>query len=514
MTNPADNPDKLHKAPALRADPLAAGIVFMLSVTVVQRLLGFARSVMFCRFLEEDQLGQWSLAFSFLLLAAPLAVLGLPGTFGRYAEYYRSRGQLRAFLRRTTLTTLVLGAVAIAIICFARHWVAWIIFNDPGQSDLVLILGLGLTAMIAFNFLVELLTALRQVRAATMMQFISSVVFAALGVGLIWGTSLGAASAAIAYAGGCLVAAMLALPVLLRCWRSAETNKEPLAHRQLWSKLLPFAGWVWTMNLLVNLFTAADRWMIVHFSALGTTGSQALVGQYHSSRVVPMVLVGVAGMLGGVLLPYLSHDWEAGRKKQVSRRLNLALKLTSLSFTVIGAIVLLLSPLLFGWLLQGRYSDGLAVLPWTLVYCIWFSLIMVGQNYLWCAEKAKFSSLVMLLGLVVNVALNYLLLPIYGLLGAVLATSAANAASLALVYLFNRRLGMQIDRGVYLAAALPLLLILGNLYAAVSVALTVVAAIWGGWLLSEEEKLQLRQLVHQYKNKLFALVARRKPASV
>ncbi len=68
---------------APRGDSLLAGVAFMLVLNVVQRGVGFVRGLLFCRFLADDALGQFSLANSFLVLAAPLVVLGLPGSFGR-----------------------------------------------------------------------------------------------------------------------------------------------------------------------------------------------------------------------------------------------------------------------------------------------------------------------------------------------------------------------------------------------------------------------------------------------
>ena len=81
-------------------------------LTVVQRLVGFVRAVLFCRWLDAEQLGLWDMAFSFLLLAAPLSVLAIPGSFGRYLEHYRRRGQLRRFLRWTMLACGGLAAAA------------------------------------------------------------------------------------------------------------------------------------------------------------------------------------------------------------------------------------------------------------------------------------------------------------------------------------------------------------------------------------------------------------------
>ena len=83
---------------------------------MLQRLVGFVREIFFCRWLAADQLGQWDMAFGFLMLAAPLAVLALPGTFGRYVERYRQQGRLRGFLRWTALACGALALVAVTII--------------------------------------------------------------------------------------------------------------------------------------------------------------------------------------------------------------------------------------------------------------------------------------------------------------------------------------------------------------------------------------------------------------
>jgi PST family polysaccharide transporter len=70
----------------LAPDSLATSMVVLLVVSVVQRSVGFGRGMLYMRWLSPEELGQWDMAYSFLLLAAPLIVLGLPGSFGRYLE--------------------------------------------------------------------------------------------------------------------------------------------------------------------------------------------------------------------------------------------------------------------------------------------------------------------------------------------------------------------------------------------------------------------------------------------
>ena len=147
------------------------------------------------------------------------------------------------------------------------------------------------------------------------------------------------------------------------------------------------------------------------------------------------------------------------------------------------------------------------MLPWTLVYCTWFGLSLVVQNYLLCAEKARLASVALACGLALNIPLNLVLLPRLGLEGAVLSTAAANALSLGLICLFNRRLGFHLDDGAKLVLVLPMLLCLGPWVALFALAAVAVDAVWGDRLLSPDEKRQLADGLHQYKKYLPSCLA-------
>ncbi len=445
----------------LKTDSLAASVVILLILTVVQRGVGFFRGVLFCRWLDADQLGQWDMAFGFLMLAAPVAVLGLPGSFGRYVEHYRQRGQLKAFLRRTTLCTLLLMGLATAALAVGRSWFSQLVFGSPEHGDLVIVLAVGLGVVIVFNTVQSLLTALRQVKVVSMMQFGSSLLFATGGVGLLLFWRISTISVVAAFVAALGLTAAAAAVWLGRIWKQIPAAGAALGHRTLWAKLVPFAFWIWLTNWLSNLFAMADRLMIIHCGRMAPDVALAVVGQYHTARIIPVLFIGVAELLAAVITPHLSSDWEAGSKLQVSQRLRLMLKTFALGFTAAAVVVLIGSPVLFDLAWQGRYDDGLAVLPWALICSIWTGLAVLSHNYLWCAEKSRFISLTLFLGLTANIALNLILLPKFGLLGAVLATAAARLVALGFLWVITGRLGMEIDRGLLIVAAVPLLLALG-----------------------------------------------------
>jgi polysaccharide transporter, PST family len=94
-----------------------------------------------------------------------------------------------------------------------------------------------------------------------------------------------------------------------------------------------------------------------------------------------------------------------------------------------------------------------------------------------------------------------LLLPRFGLDGAVLATAAANGVSLFLICVFNHRLGFRLDDGTQLVLVLPIFLCVGPWIAGLSVIATLLLAMGSNRLLSPEEKRQIAASLADYKER-------------
>ncbi len=457
-------------ATAWRADTLTGGVLIVLVLMLVQRSIGFLRAILFCRWLDAEQLGLWDMAFGFMMLAGPLVVLSLPGAFGRYAEYYRRRGQLRAFLWQTTAVCLLLAmGGACGIVCFRRN-LSTLIFGAQNHESLVLLLAGCLLVIVAYNYLISLFTALRTVRLASAMEFVNGVMFAVLGVGLLIGWRCDAMAVIAAYGGSSLICVLGAIFWHGKAWRSERTALTPVLFPNgqgendtsgIWRKLLPFAAWILLINVLSNLYGYTDRYLILHFAPGSDAGRLAMVGQYYSARVVPLLLASLATMISVILLPHLSCDWESGRRERVSFRLNLFLKLAVLGLFAAATAVLAIAPLLFEVAFRGKFSGGSAALPGMLAAAVWFGAAAIVQQYLWCAERASLASYALVAGLAFNATINLLLLPVLGLTSAVLAAIAANLAMLMLILLFARLLGFQTHRGAWILLAAPASLCLG-----------------------------------------------------
>ena len=491
----------------LASDPLAMGVAFALVLTVVQRGIGFIRGMLFCRLMPAEELGQWSVVWSSLMLLAPLAALGLPGSFCRYAEHYLQRGQLRPYISRigtlASATTLLLAGVMTVL----PQLFSMIIFREPNHESLVRVMA-GVFVLVAlFNAVQSLMESLRQVRVVTMMRFISGIVFAVAAVGLLLVWENGTLAVIIGFGISCFVGLIPAALFFVRTKEFIRDSNAPLSHASMWGKIVPFAAWIWVANFLNNSCDSIDRFLLLHLLPGDSSLAQSHLGQYHSSLIIPQLLVGVAVVISGTLLPYLSAAWERKEYPEARRLLRWTLKTTALGFLTVDLLILLAAPLLFNVALQGKYADGLAIMPLTMVYSFWFCMITCAQNALWCNERMRWVVLALGIGLIANIGLNSICIPLWGLHGTALATALANAICLATMLLILRREGWLVDRGTWLACGLPVIMTLGPIAAFAAWLLIVFGAWRSDWIFDAEEK----QLLGEKADRLLARVRARMP---
>lgn len=474
----------------VKTDSMASGLSFMIVANVLQRAIGFVRNVSFCHFLSEQHLGLWAIASSFFLIAAPLSGLGLPGSLARFVDLYRRRGQLSIYLKRIILGSTISASILVAAMVYDTKWTGSVLFGEPQPLATLLLVCGTLICIVTFNFLTELLSGLRQAKSVSMMQVVNSLAFTALSV-VALSISSDWRGVLMAFGLASLIGAVPGIYVLCSKCKNAFAYHSPLPATEMWKRVLPFAATIWLMNMLTNLFDVLDRYMLLYLSSDDIHVGQAIVGQYHSGRILPVLLTSLALMINGMVLPYLSADWEAGRKEAVRNTLQFIFKITIMFFWFISIGSMIIAPWLFNHILGGRYSDGLSIMPIALIHCTIAAATLLLQNYFWCVEKGTVISTFLCIGLAVNATLNFQLVPMYGVVGAMTATAFSSHLILFLTLIRLDREKFGFAWSICFIALLPLTLLISTEFSAAIFVGLVLLIQRTDWIFNEQEKLSI-----------------------
>jgi len=471
------------------ADGLVSGVSWMLVANVLQRGIGFARNLAICHFLSQQQLGMWALASSFFAMGAPLAVLGLPGTFGRFAETYRSYGQLKQFVVSLMAVSLC-GLIAMSLCVMAMPIASSsFIFGAPQDMLTMLALCVALGCIALFNAGTELMNGLRRAKIVSSMHTVNSLALTATGLAALivwpdWRAMI------IAFAASALIGLIPSLPVFLdRSYWTTSPNVD-FSQTKMWGRIAPYAANIWFFNAITNTFDIVDRMMLLHWGSATQTSEagQSLIGQLHSGKLLPALLASVSLMFSGILLPYLVRDWESNRRQRVVQFLRSFITVGTILFVGASIGAMIIAPTLFQWLFASKYAEGLAVMPLALIAVCWMAVALNLHNYFWCAERGRVLALIALGSLTVNIIANAMLIPSMGLRGALTSSMLATGFDLFGTILVMRTLGADMRRGSFLILLLPLTLAGGVLPATLVWSGVVIACSRTDWILSPDEK--------------------------
>lgn len=486
-----EKPLVLHPA----ADSLSVSVMCLLALTAVQRSIGFLRKWLFCGWLAPEELGQWDLLFGFLTLAASVAVMGLPGTLLRFVEHFRRRGQLRTYLVWTMVATGLLAGVFTAVLVLFRANLAHLFLGGRELHALVLPVAVALLATVAFNTMTTFFTAMRLQRIRSLLVAAYSMAFTVIGSGLLLCWQPTAISVILAHCASLLLCFCLGTYWI---WNSAHLLPPNTSVQRIGagfvSQVIPFAVALWVTNGLANLFPFVDRYMIVTVLGQDPDSAFALVGQYHVARLVPMFMISLAQMLQATLLPYLSHDWESGDRTKVRDRLESFLRIFGLGSYAAAAIFLAVGPWLIFFLFGDKYQAGLEVLNLTLIHGVFSCLFVLAQTYLWCIEKGWLVNAGLLAALLVNVVLNLVLLPRFGLMGAAVASCAGIMILLVYVIGCCGMIGMRFRIATGIVVLLPLTLLAGPLVGLLVLVGVMFVAVNSNHILTDADKMQAAEL--------------------
>jgi PST family polysaccharide transporter len=400
----------------LRARPVLSRIFANLAWLSVDRLLrlaiGLLVGVWIARYLGPETFGRYSFAFALVALFGVFSRLGLDGILVR--EVVRAPELQQKLLASALVLRLAggtLGALA-AIVC-----VALIRPGDHAVQVLVAVAAAGLIfqALDVFELWFQSQLRGRHIVSAKTPAFLFMT-----GVRVMLILS---GATVLAFATAAVVETLLAGIALIAAYRlSGQTFERWRAAWSAMTALLRPALPLIVAGLAVSLYMKIDQVMIAHF--LGDHS----VGLYSAATRLTEATYFLPGMLVASTLPAIV-SLRRSNERQFRERMQRLFDVIVASAVALALPLSLLSAFIVRALYGEPYAESsgvLAIHAWASVFVY---LGMASSSYLLAEDLTIVSLYRTLLGAVVNIGLNLLFIPRYGIQGAAWATLLSSSVA-------------------------------------------------------------------------------------
>ena len=408
-------------APAIRA--LTSDLLFVdgakiLAVNVAGAGLAFVSHVLFARWLGVASYGTYVFALSWLSILFILIQAGMNLSMVRFIAEYRAQGNraaMTAVVGFSNRVILILGA-CIAVIGWAV--IVWTLPQSAEEMRGTLYGALALTVVMALiQQRTAVLQGLERVVQSTLVFEIArplallAAVFtlaqiatldAALVMAVNLGVSLGVLIVLMAYARSSILAEPATDDRTAPSWRD-------------WLKVsLPYVA----VTGLTILLTQMDILMIGHILGTEQAGLYAPAAKVALLAIFPVIAV--RARFG----PMAAKLFAEGKTAELQSRMNVATLLSVAACAAMLAVILPGRSLILGLFGPDFLPGGEVVVILTLAYLA-YSLMGAVEMFFLVGPFERMNALVSALTLGINLILNLILIPRFGIEGAAVATGAA-----------------------------------------------------------------------------------------
>jgi O-antigen/teichoic acid export membrane protein len=434
-------------APASTPERVVRGFLLLAAARVGTQVIGFVAIAIAARRLGPDNLGAFQFAMSVALYFAIPVNVGLTLTGIRDIARDPARG------REVAGEVLTLQGVLAAIAFGALVALAPVLAPDSRSEAIMPIAGLTFVAgAVSLDWVLRSLQKLGRVAVA---RVVGQAVYGALVPVLVVGGLEGSKRLAWLTVLGMAVTAVICTAL---AWRAGAAPRLTLDLGRL-SRRLTASVPIGIAFVMIQVYYSIDSVM------LGYLRDTADVGQYAVAYKIPLALTAISGIWIQALYPHAAALFERDRdalRRQVGRFASLAIVVAlpvGAGATIVGHDLM---PALFG----DAYRD--ADTPFVLL--TWASaLIIVTVNFanvLLATGDDRRYAIGVTLGAVLNVGLNFALIPALGTTGAAINTLAAETLVIAYMVVRFRQVigpvsldGALVARGALAAVAMVVLLL-------------------------------------------------------
>ena len=430
---------------------MAKGTFWGLTGTVFLKLVSFVYTVIIARLFTQDDIGTFFLAMSIMYIASIFGDLGLNSAFNRYVPFYIAKGEKEkshTLLRASYMFSGALSLV-ISILLFLSSGLFAGFFNNPSLSPTLEFISLYIVLGTFFTLNTAFLQGLKKIKENNILVNAQNILKLAITAGLylIFGANAFVLSAAFTfsyfilagvsfvYVSGALNEAKIA--------RVSATLKEQVS---MLREIVPFGLTLAIVTTFWNIATYLDRIMMGYL--LPHESSSISIAIYTMAISLATLISIFPSAVLSIFFPIISEMYGGNRKDEFE-------KVSVSAFRWISFLVIPLTMLMVAFpqeILQMFYGAAYAPGAWVLViFSIGMfirSLSYVHGTILAAMRVVKVELYAALSATAINIILNIILIPRFGMNGSAFASAISfTVVTILIVYYCKKIAGFGFSIG-------------------------------------------------------------------
>lgn len=407
-------------------DPLkkiTKGTAITFSGAILGLFLAFMINVIIIRSITQAEYGLYSLGLVFVNILAVASLLGLQVGTPRYIALFRSRDESERV--KEAITTLLTASITFSILSAILLYISSDFlsskFFDPALSKPLKIFSLTIPFLVSINALSALYRGFGRVELKVVFQdFLKNGFFILL---LIIISLIGGSleRIIITFVFSLFVTSLL---FFFYFWKNLPSPLAPLkiSRMPLSKELIFFSIPLMATSILAMVITWTDTLMLGYFKG------PEVVGLYNGALPLATLIPIALSSMGFIYVPIASSLYGKGQICEMGRVYQVLTKwVFSISFPIF--FILFLFPgtvliVLFG----PNYIDASLALRILAIGFIFHTFLGLNGLSLVVLGKSRTAMVATIIGAVSNVILNAILVPIYGIVGAAIASMTAYAS--------------------------------------------------------------------------------------
>ncbi|MGI9057758.1 MAG: glycosyltransferase [Ktedonobacteraceae bacterium] len=389
--------------------------------------------------LSRTDYGALAVLNTVVALVTGVTELGLSAAFTRmYSADCKTRREQLDVLSTLVLLLLLILIPVMTIGVLAAPWLSALVLGSTAYSGAVLV---AAVLVLTENLTVPGLVWLRVESRAALFSIIAIanlLITAGATIVLVGVLHMGVVGSLIANGLGDAIIIVCTLPIIF--WRAGFHLRFAMV-----TSMLAF-GVPNVMNLISGwVLQVSDRYLLGHLASLSLAAGYSVA--YSLGGVLSSAIIAPFSLAWWTLMYSIAKREDAKQVfKLIFRGFSFVLLLATLGMSLFGSNV-------FDVLFPASYHAQTAIIPIIALSVMFNGIFIVVNLGTSLQRKTWLSSLYYICSALVNVALNIMLIPIFGTMGAALATLAAYIALVLIAYLFNRRIyPVPFEIGLFLLA--------------------------------------------------------------